>query len=627
MTALRMLPLAALLCLVAGHGRGQDGVVAGEERVLAFLSEITVLPDASLVVKETIRVRAAGRAIKHGIYRDLPSRFRGPGGIWFDVPLSVLEVRRDGRPEPYQIKEREHGLRAYIGDAERLLEPGEHTYFLAYRTERRVGSLLDHDELSWDVNGHDWTLPLDMVEARVVLPRGVSGVGLDVRTGVRGSTERAATAVWDGERVGLFRATRPLRPGENLSVSLRWPKGFVRVPVVPRRWWGYFLGGNRGLLAGAAGVLLVLTYHFLAGRHALRAMLRGVAAPSAEVPAGLSPAALRVIRTGRCDARALAATLVQMAVRGYLVVEERDGVYALHRGVADRAAVAPEEALIAYDLDLERSRCIRLEPSARLRLGAALNDLKNFLRVWLERFHALRNREYLLPGVTLSVVVLVATLSLEPGLQSFIRVLLSLLLFFWTIGAGLLGVQFAQRWQDVLSRPETRRDILFQAASITVLALPVALVELAGLGVVARLGSPGFSAILLCLALLNLSFHYLLKTPKRGSRVLLDRIEAFAVSLSGGRAGEGGLPGREPTAAQYEELLPYAIALDCERQWSERCAAALSPADGEGKRYEPGWYRTGSGGADRLAALRTGVIGDALCAALVAAVSGSAPTP
>ena len=71
-------------------------------------------------------------------------------------------------------------------------------------------------------------------------------------------------------------------------------------------------------------------------------------------------------------------------------------------------------------------------------IGGAVNGLLNFLRAALERFYVLRNREFLLPGVVLSVVVLGATLTLEPGLRSPLRGLTALLLFVWTMGVSLL---------------------------------------------------------------------------------------------------------------------------------------------------------------------------------------------
>ena len=43
-----------------------------DERILDFHSDIVVEADAGMRVTETIRVRAEGLQIRHGIYRDFP---------------------------------------------------------------------------------------------------------------------------------------------------------------------------------------------------------------------------------------------------------------------------------------------------------------------------------------------------------------------------------------------------------------------------------------------------------------------------------------------------------------------------------------------------------------------------
>jgi len=177
--------------------------------------------------------------------------------------------------------------------------------------------------LVWNVTGYEWTLPIDEVEARVQLPRGVAGVTLEVQTGARGSKEQEAAASWDEEGVASFQAMRPFQPSEGLAVIVKWPKGFVREPVEPQIWWWYFLGNNRSAMAGLTGLLLVLTYYILVGRQVARDPQRGIIVPRCEVPAGLSPAAIRVVRTGNYDERAFAATVVQMAIKGYLDREEQ----------------------------------------------------------------------------------------------------------------------------------------------------------------------------------------------------------------------------------------------------------------------------------------------------------------
>ena len=60
--------LIALLALVA--------CAQADERILAFRSEITIAADGSMQVAETIRVRAEGDRIRHGIYRDFPTDYR-----------------------------------------------------------------------------------------------------------------------------------------------------------------------------------------------------------------------------------------------------------------------------------------------------------------------------------------------------------------------------------------------------------------------------------------------------------------------------------------------------------------------------------------------------------------------
>ena len=60
-----------------------------------FDSRVEIHADASLTVTETIRVYAAGKEIKRGIYRDFPQAYRGRWGCGSNA-IQVLQVRRDG---------------------------------------------------------------------------------------------------------------------------------------------------------------------------------------------------------------------------------------------------------------------------------------------------------------------------------------------------------------------------------------------------------------------------------------------------------------------------------------------------------------------------------------------------
>ncbi|MEJ2539178.1 MAG: DUF2207 domain-containing protein, partial [Gemmatimonadota bacterium] len=129
----------------------------GREEILDYDVAIRVEADGWLQVTEVIRVRALGRQIQRGIYRDFPTTFPREGGLGrVEAPFEVVQVLRDGEPEPWVLQSvggpaRRGGIRVRIGNADVVLEPGEHTYTLTYRTLRWIQYGEDADRLYWNV--------------------------------------------------------------------------------------------------------------------------------------------------------------------------------------------------------------------------------------------------------------------------------------------------------------------------------------------------------------------------------------------------------------------------------------------------------------------------------------------
>ena len=71
-----------------------------DERILHYWSDVAIQPDSSLEVTETIDVRAEGDAIRHGIYRDFPTRYSGRHGSQFRVGFTFENATLDGAPVP-----------------------------------------------------------------------------------------------------------------------------------------------------------------------------------------------------------------------------------------------------------------------------------------------------------------------------------------------------------------------------------------------------------------------------------------------------------------------------------------------------------------------------------------------
>ncbi len=91
---------------------------AADEAILHYGSRIAINADATLTVIETLRVRAEGRVITHGIFRAFPTHYRDRQGRNLRVTFDVLDVQRDGRPEPFRIDTVPNGNVVYIGQAD-----------------------------------------------------------------------------------------------------------------------------------------------------------------------------------------------------------------------------------------------------------------------------------------------------------------------------------------------------------------------------------------------------------------------------------------------------------------------------------------------------------------------------
>ena len=127
-------------------------------------------------------------AINHGIYRDFPTRYRGPHGGQIRVGFTFEGATLDGQPVPATT--RAHRQRR--ADQDRRSRPDHRRrrarFVIRYRTTRQIGRFKDYDELYWNATGNGWMFPIDVAEARIRLPAPVKFGQRAVYTGPQGST-------------------------------------------------------------------------------------------------------------------------------------------------------------------------------------------------------------------------------------------------------------------------------------------------------------------------------------------------------------------------------------------------------------------------------------------------------
>mgnify|MGYP001103942668 CR=1 FL=1 len=130
--------VTAVVLLFASYHTADTATIPAE-RILSFDSRISVNPDASMLVTETIRVLSTGDRILRGIFRDFPTTYKDRAGNRFTVGFTVQAILRNGQPEDWHTENLSNGVRVYIGDKNTLVGHGEHTWVLTYRTDRQVG--------------------------------------------------------------------------------------------------------------------------------------------------------------------------------------------------------------------------------------------------------------------------------------------------------------------------------------------------------------------------------------------------------------------------------------------------------------------------------------------------------
>jgi uncharacterized membrane protein len=330
----------ALLLLLAVPAAAQRTLV-----VQSFAATISVSPDGSLLVEETIVPRFSGSW--NGIFRTIPVEYRTPQGLNYTLRLAIESVTDDqGRELRYESSRERHyrKLKIWVPGATDTTR----TVKLRYRVANGLRFFDEHDELYWNITGDEWEVPIEAASASVRLPAGVTGVRATAFRGAYGSTEQADVSVAD--TTVNVQTTRGLGMREGLTIVVGWNPGVVHRPTAVEK--------TTSLLA--SNLPLAIPPLVLFGMYRLwRARGRDPElAPIAtqyEPPAEMTPAELGTLIDGKPDMRDITASIVDLAVRGYLHITEtkderffglmsdQDYTFTLSRDRAEWAALKRHE--------------------------------------------------------------------------------------------------------------------------------------------------------------------------------------------------------------------------------------------------------------------------------------------
>jgi uncharacterized membrane protein YgcG len=447
-------------------------------------------------------------AERRGIYRDIPVAYGRGQAADYRIGVDVESVEdATGSSRPHRTSSEGRDLRIRIGDPKRRVS-GAHDYRIRYAVRRGLLYFDDHDELYWNVTGDAWKVPIESARLVVRLPAAAAGreVRVGCFTGPRGSVERTCLGERrDGEVV--VEAGRLLKRNEGLTAVLWLEPGILVRPTAFERFLSRasdFL--DAAMLIPLATLLLMLELWRRRGRDPEPSDAIPV---RYEPPEGLTPAEVGTLVDERADLTDITATILDLAVRRHLQIEEVPSTgffnlsgsdYILRRGAADESDLREHEKRVMLGLFSDHDREVRVSQ--------------------------LRNSFYTrLPGI-----------------------------------------------REALYRRLTRVDRFFPTSPERVRELWTILgVVLGGVGIVLFMLQEviaiawGISVIAAGVAVLAFSRFMPRKTKKGrrayeqvlGLREFIERVDRDRLERMGGR-----------TASQFERILPFAIVLGLADEWS-----------------------------------------------------------
>ena len=338
-----VLGLAALVLL------GPVATARADVGITTYDVQLTVNADGSFHVRETIPYDF-GTDEHHGIFRTLPVRYTYNDSQDRVVAIDNVNVTSP-TGAPTDIDQSESGgiLTIKIGDPNQTVT-GQQTYVLDYDVRGAMNQFSDHVEVYWNAVGPEWPVPIGQATATVHTPAAPTQVAC--YTGPDGSALPCESAKPTAD--GAVFSQSGLEPYQGLTVVLALPKGSVDVPppiLAEKFSLQTAFAANPWTIGGAVAVLLVGLggvgwFAWTRGRdRRWRGQVPGLEPAAGQAqddsaverrplftgpegavefipPDGIRPGQVGTLLDEQANPLDVTATIVDLAVRGYLRIEE-----------------------------------------------------------------------------------------------------------------------------------------------------------------------------------------------------------------------------------------------------------------------------------------------------------------
>ena len=568
-----------------------------EEAIRSFDVSLVLSSDGSMVVTESLLFNVKNETLVHGIRRRIPVVFRKQSeDIDSIMDVSLLAVELDGKKVKYEQEQSDGWFNIRIGDKKSVVSKGLHTYFIKYYTQDYTRYFEDHDEMYWNVTGEQWQWPICAATFRMSLPDKKFGDGfsrIEWYAGRPGQANSSETYMKNAviNTDNSVTTTRTLSPGEGFTIVYSFPKGLVSNTAT---------GGEDLAKTGWIG-LATLAVMFLAcflpwlkwGRDPKLGTIiplfdppsvtfkythsqcdrRKTGDPAAEEkPLPASPAFMRFTRSLDVDTTAFASVLLDLAVKGWLVIGEQQSrrkpekkVLTMTKQPGGKTELTVDEKLVCEAIGDRIELCKYGEGTTTL--GKAYADLEYcIMNGFRKKYRHECDIRWILPYFVLYAA---GAAALVLAKAKFNITVAGLLGFFALAGGFFLSMKFTDGG-DLKSSLWGCVPAVFFAACITVLGHNSRSISL--------LGQDCYMAA----AALPCFFLPLMNKRTETGAEMQTQTEGLALYL--GTAERNRLEAFNPpeeTPERIERFLPYALALDMAETWADKFA----------KDYVPVWFQ------------------------------------
>jgi hypothetical protein len=199
------------------------------------------------------------------------------------------------------------------------LENTDHLWIIKYKVYGGIGYFKDRDEIYWNVFT-DFNVPILSSLVNINLPPN-DFVSSDFKPVAYTTFPTNNPKNWnrDSDQMFQYFTAGPFAKKEAFTITLGWPKGLLH----ESDFWNYWLSNNWPVVLSILIVILTIVYlyiYWLLSEKLKKG--KGTIVAIYTPPHDLPPAMAEIIATERNSPRAWAATIVDLAVRGFVEIKE-----------------------------------------------------------------------------------------------------------------------------------------------------------------------------------------------------------------------------------------------------------------------------------------------------------------